>query len=162
MQRSVTIMKLLVGVGVIGLFGGCAATVPRTTKTAEFEKGLKYSEWLYSQPIDILKNEPFSLPMPERHPVAQPTQKPVSRPAVHDTTLQPFAVQLASFRIEANARRFFTEVKRTHPGWKFQLRRSQGLWRVVVGFYGTHDDARAVRDILRQQGFPDAWIVHFQ
>ncbi len=159
-KRFLAWVRILFLPGVVGLLSGCAATAPPAGKTAEFEKGLKYSEWLYPQPIDILKNEPFSLPMPDVQKA--PQKKPSQSVAARDTTVQPYAVQLGSFRIEAHARRFLRDIQQTHPGFKFEIRHSLGLWRVVVGFYGTHADAQTVRDILRQQGFPDAWIVHFE
>ena len=141
---------------------GCAtAPAPRGGRAASnFEKGLKYSEWLYSQPIDILKGEPFSLP--EIRPRRAAHTDTVTEAAAADTSVRLFAVQLGSFRHEENARRFLAQVRQTHPRWKTELRFSEGLWRVVVGFYGTHGDAENVRDILREQGFPDAWIVHFR
>ena len=145
---------------------GCAATNQNSSggiSQDQYEKGLKYSKWLYNQPIDILaedtasqdslliKNEEKS---PER-PVL-PTKKPETSTAVKVY----FAVQVASFYNEEYARSFYREVTNKFPMYKFRLFYSESLWRILTGNFLGRKDAEAFRDVLRETGFPDAWIYH--
>ncbi len=145
------------------LIVACATTnrqAAAPTSDAEFKKGLDYSLWLYKEPIDILKEEPLTIPLP--------TQPDSTGAAVFAKTAIPppsdsgsFSVQVASFYSEDNARAFLKTVQTQFADYNLQMRYSTGLWRVIAGYYRNHHDAEIVREQLRALRFPDAWIVQF-
>jgi|GEM_PF-5784680 hypothetical protein len=159
----------LVSAGLLLIMGfslGCAA-IPvlgkrSTANDQQFQKGLKYSEWLFKQPVDFLEGEPFRRDLKQLSAAEKRVPPPPKEEALPpQDTIRTYAVQVGSFRYEQNARNFLQQVREGHPQWKFSLHFSDGLWRVVVGFYGTHADAEVIRDLLREEGFPDAWIYRF-
>lgn len=130
----------------------------------QYEKGLKYSEWLYNQPIDILAEDAASqdsilIKNEEKSP-----EKPIQsekKPEVASAAEVNFAVQVASFHNEDYARSFYRDVTNKFPMYKFRLFYSESLWRILTGNFPDRRDAESLRDVLRETGFPDAWIYHF-
>jgi cell division septation protein DedD len=150
---------------IIMLMGlGCASTArkerPTTIDESQFRKGLEYSRRIYGEPIDILKDEP--------HPLPSSTEKPHStassggkRSPNPPHLANGFAVQLASFQSESNANKFLIQQQENDPNLRLKIRRHQGLWRVLLGYFASRAEAERTRNKVKSLGYNDAWIIRF-
>lgn len=150
---------------VLVVISGCATskfTGADKTSEKKFQQGLKYSIWLFNQPIDILKDEPFEISTKDRNPSAREIRR--FRQKEREPGLKGslgYSVQVASFRSRENARRFLQEISRLHPGVAFRLQFAADLWRVLVGDFVDRFEAEKLLDQLKKNGFRDAWIFHY-
>jgi DedD protein len=86
---------------------------------------------------------------------APPPAAVVAAPASADPPREGFSVQLAAFADDKGANSLANKLKRAaYPAYTEPLTTSKGtLWRVRVGPYLTRDDATAVRDKLKGEGY---------
>lgn len=138
------------------IFIACAAApLNRNVQNSdeEYEKGLKYSEWLYPHPIDILEEE--------LRPLENSEETKIKEPIKNKRTLGIYSVQIASFKNEKNAKQYFQDISNKYSTFAFRLYFSGHLWKVLVGRVVERTDAEQLLQRLKMNGFSDAWIVQF-
>jgi hypothetical protein len=70
-----------------------------------------------------------------------------------------YRVQVIASSYQDNANGVADQVRAAYPGTGVYVEHIQGLYKVRVGDYGDRAAAEAMRDRLRNAGYPDAWIV---
>jgi hypothetical protein len=73
-----------------------------------------------------------------------------------------YRVQVIASSYQDNADNVADQVRAAYPGTGVYVEQIQGLYKVRVGDYGDRAAAEAMRDRLRNAGYPDAWIVKEQ
>ncbi|NIT35759.1 MAG: hypothetical protein GTN49_04560 [candidate division Zixibacteria bacterium] len=70
-----------------------------------------------------------------------------------------YRVQVVASSYQDNANGVADQVRAAFPGTGVYVEHIQGLYKVRVGDYVDRAAAEAMRDRLRNAGYPDAWIV---
>jgi len=70
-----------------------------------------------------------------------------------------YRVQVIASSYQDNADNVADQVRAAYPGTGVYVEHVQGLYKVRIGDYGDRAAAEAMRDRLRNAGYPDAWIV---
>jgi cell division septation protein DedD len=70
-----------------------------------------------------------------------------------------YRVQVVASSYQDNANGVADQVRAAYPGTDVYVEQIQGLYKVRVGDYTDRAAAEAMRDRLRNAGYPDAWIV---
>jgi hypothetical protein len=70
-----------------------------------------------------------------------------------------YRVQIIASSYQDNADNVAGQVRAAYPGTGVYVEHIQGLYKVRVGDYTDRAGAEAMRDRLRNAGYPDAWIV---
>lgn len=85
----------------------------------------------------------------------------VAEPAYTGTTgtVDGYRVQVIASSYEDNANNVAAQVRAAFGGVGVYVEHIQGLYKVRVGDYKDRAGAEAMRDRLRNAGYPDAWIV---
>lgn len=162
-KRSLVSLKIII---LLFIFG-CGATRPvekiakHKISDREYQEGLDYSVWLYSQPINILDEELFSMALSDKLSVAKPVNRNEKKAQSNRALNDQYAVQIASFKSENNAKSYLQDVSGRYSGFQFSLKYSANLWKIIVGNFDNRKKAETVRDNLIKTGFPDAWILRF-
>ncbi len=134
------------------LLSNCAGLTPPApgVPEAQYEKGLRFSEKNFAQPIDILQgvwNPADSAVHPET---------PGAKSAVRRGS---FRIQIISLKSAKQAKRFRQRMQEKFPHSHFFVLKRGKFWAVQVGAFATRSEAsRALKSTWRRQ-FPDAWIV---
>ncbi len=147
MRRFFLLFPLL---GVLVACAGLTPPVPGVPE-AQYEKGLRFSEKEFSQPIDILKGEwnPADSNSKNPAPLLQQPEKSGG-----------FRIQIISLGSQKQAQLFKKQMEKRYPHARFFVLRRGKYWAVQVGPFATRAAAaRALQSIWRKK-FPDAWIVH--
>ncbi len=159
-KRSLVSFKIII---LLFIFS-CGATRPadkNKISNREYKKGLDYSVWLYSQPINILDEESFPVAISDRLATAKPDNRNDKKSQSSRSMKGQYGVQIASFKSENNAKSYLQYVSDRYPGFQFSLKYSVNLWKIIVGNFDNRTSAEAVRDNLIKTGFHDAWIYRF-
>ena len=85
----------------------------------------------------------------------------VAEPAYTGTagTVDGYRVQVIASSYQDNAENVAAQVRAAFGGVGVYVEHIQGLYKVRVGDYRDRAGAEAMRDRLRNAGYPDAWIV---
>jgi hypothetical protein len=70
-----------------------------------------------------------------------------------------YRVQVIASSYQENADNVADQVRAAYPGTGVYVEHIQGLYKVRVGDFKDRASAEALRDRLRNAGYPDAWIV---
>ncbi len=130
----------------------CAGLMPPSpgVPEAQYEKGLRFSEKEYSQPIDILKGVWNPADSAREQSLFAP-----ENPSVPDR----FRIQIILLGSKKRALAFQNRIKKQFPQSHFFVLRRGKYWAVQVGPFATRvDAARTLKSTWRKK-FPDAWIV---
>ena len=137
----------------------CAAVPPGKSTDEEdkdYKKGLKYSESLHPEPIDILKKEYSSRVNLEKSGDEKSSNY---KNTTSEKLTGKFAVQVASFSNKINARKYLKSISSRQSNYSFRIHSSGSVWRVICGEFIDRKNAEYLLHRIKTDGFSDAWIV---